>query len=146
MEELQQKAIAVIDAQRSLEQSEAFKNFMREQKRIADMIVDLKAYLKKEMVNQNINEITSPNGPSDWTIKLSHRHTAKVTDSSLIPDDYFTEEEIQEHEISVHDGKVFKLTPNTQLAKNNMELGVSVDGFELVDTPAISIKIDGKAV
>lgn len=146
MDELQQKAIAVIDAQRNLEQSEAFKTFMREQKRISDLMADLKTYLKKEMVDQNINEITSPNGPSDWTIKLTHRNSAKVVDTSIIPDEYFTEEEIQEREISVHDGKIFKLIPNTTLAKNNMSLGVPVAGFELVDTPAISIKVDGKVV
>lgn len=146
MDELQQKAIAVIEAQRNLEKSQAFKKFMKELKHVEDLREDLRSYLKTEMVNQNIDEIVSPNGPSDWNIKLNHRHSAKVTDLSLIPDEYFDEQEVEEREIVVHDGKVFKRIPNTQLAKNNMELGVNVSGFELIDTPAIYIRVDGKAV
>lgn len=146
MDELQQKALSVINAQRDLESSEAFKQFMKEQKKVTDMIADLKTYLKKEMVEQGISEIISPNGKSDWSITISHRNSAKVSDLTKIPEEYFTETEVQENELSVHDGKVFLKTPNTNLAKNNMVLGVKVDGFELVDTPAISIKVDGKAV
>lgn len=145
-QELQEKALVVINAQRDLEQSEAFKSFIKEQKRIADLWKDLKTTIKSEMLKQGIDNISSVNGKSDWDISIIHRKSAQVTDLSQVEDEYFEETELKENEVVVHDGKIFLRTPNNQLAKNNLVLGVNVDGFELVDTPAISIKVDGKAV
>ena len=145
-EELQEKTLAVINAQKDLEKSEAFKQFMKEQKKVADLIADLKTTLKKEMVKQGIDEIISPDGPSDWVVKVIHKTTVKVSDTKAIPEEYLEEKELGENEIVVHDGKVFQLIPNTTLAKNNMAFGVKIPGFELQDIPAITIKVEGKAV
>lgn len=146
-EELQEKALAVIQEQKELLANEQFKAFLVRQKEIQDQIADLKTYLKKNMDESGINVIASANGPDDWNVKLTKAVSVKVDDLDKIPENYILEEELDTSNLVVRGGKIFEKKGNVDQVKNEISIGLPLpEGFKKVTTNRLSIKVDKKAI
>lgn len=70
----------------------------------------------------------------------------KLVDETLVPEDYYTTEELNQDSIIVEDGKIYQKVLNTELIKNSLKLGVDVAGYVLEQTPRVTIKINGESI
>lgn len=70
----------------------------------------------------------------------------KLVDETLVPEDYYTTEELNQDSIIVADGKIYQKVLNTELIKNSLKLGVDVAGYVLEQTPRVTIKINGESI
>lgn len=70
----------------------------------------------------------------------------KLVDETLVPEDYYTTEELNQDSIIVADGKIYQKVLNTELIKNSLKLGVDVAGYVLEQTPRVTIKISGESI
>lgn len=70
----------------------------------------------------------------------------KLVDETLVPEDYYTTEELNQDSIIVENGKIYQKVLNTELIKNSLKLGVDVAGYVLEQTPRVTIKINGESI
>lgn len=70
----------------------------------------------------------------------------KLVDETLVPEDYYTTEELNQDNIIVEDGKIYQKVLNTELIKNSLKLGVNVAGYVLEQNPRVTIKINGESI
>lgn len=70
----------------------------------------------------------------------------KLVDETLVPEDYYTTEELNQDSIIVADGKIYQKVLNTELIKNSLKLGIDVAGYVLEQTPRVTIKINGESI
>lgn len=70
----------------------------------------------------------------------------KLVDETLVPEDYYTTEELNQDSIIVADGKIYQKVLNTELIKNSLKLGIDVAGYVLEQTPRVTIKISGESI
>ena len=70
----------------------------------------------------------------------------KLINESEVPEDYYTEEELNQDKIIIRDGKIFEKVLNTELIKNSLKLGINIPGYALEQTPRVVIKINGESI
>lgn len=146
-QELEKYALQVMEAEKSLQQSEEFKAFLVKKKQVDDQVAEAKKILKDKMLELGMKSIVSPLGKEDWNITLSTATSIKCDDLSAVDEQYITKTELDTDDIIVEDGKIYQKTGNTKLVKNLVDSGMSMpEGFSKVVTPRISIKVNGKAV
>ena len=70
----------------------------------------------------------------------------RLIDETLVPEDYYTTEELNQDSIIVQDGKIYQKVLNTELIKNSLKLGVNIAGYVLEQSPRVTIKINGESI
>lgn len=143
-QEISNQAALILQAERSLQDNEKFKEFMFELKRIDQMKKDLKNYIKDHLDNLEGKEIVSPNGKQDYSFKLVERKTIKCTDINKVSEDLLDYEEATD--VVEVDGKYYRLVPNTKAVKAQyVDLGKKVPkGFEVKTNKALYASINGE--
>ena len=146
-QELEQYALQVMEAEKSLQQSEEFKAFLIKQKQVADQVAEAKKVLKDKMMELGVKELVSPLGKDDWKISVTAATSIKCDELSSVEPEYLLKKEMDTDNIIVENGIIYQLEGNTKLVKNLTDAGMTMPkGFSKTVTPRISIKVNGKAV
>lgn len=127
----------------ALNSNEQFKAFLKATQELDAMKTAFKDYLKQHMIEQDIKQLTSPNGKDDWQATLSKAHTVTCNDMSEVEDDFIIEEEITD--AIIRDGKAYRKVPNLKAVQELDKIGATMpSGFEVKITPRFSLKMGGK--
>ena len=93
-QELEKYALQVMEAEKSLQQSEEFKAFLVKKKQVDDQVAEAKKILKEKMLEFGMKSIVSPLGKEDWNISLSTATSIKCDDLSVVDEQYVTKTEL----------------------------------------------------
>lgn len=117
--------------------------FLFLKKQVDKALPNIKKSIGNEMLQNGEKKRNISNNIEISTVAVTK---PKLVDETLVPEDYYTTEELNQDSIIVEDGKIYQKVLNTELIKNSLKLGVDVAGYVLEQTPRVTIKINGESI
>lgn len=117
--------------------------FLFLKKQVDKALPNIKKSIGNEMLQNGEKKRSISNNIEISTVAVTK---PKLVDETLVPEDYYTTEELNQDFIIVEDGKIYQKVLNTELIKNSLKLGVDVAGYVLEQTPRVTIKINGESI
>ena len=117
--------------------------FLFLKKQVDKALPSIKKSIGNEMLQNNEKQRNIGDNIKINTVAVTK---PKLVDETLVPEDYYTTEELNQDYIIVEDGKIYQKVLNTELIKNSLKLGVNVAGYVLEQSPRVTIKINGESI
>ena len=117
--------------------------FLFLKKQVDKALPSIKKSIGNEMLQNNEKKRNIGDNIEISTVTVTK---PRLIDETLVPEDYYTTEELNQDSIIVQDGKIYQKVLNTELIKNSLKLGVNVAGYVLEQSPRVTIKINGESI
>lgn len=117
--------------------------FLFLKKQVDKALPSIKKSIGNEMLQNNEKKRNIGDNIEISTVTVTK---PRLIDETLVPEDYYTTEELNQDSIIVQDGKIYQKVLNTELIKNSLKLGVNITGYVLEQSPRVTIKINGESI
>ena len=117
--------------------------FLFLKKQVDKALPSIKKSIGNEMLQNNEKKRNIGDNIEISTVAVTK---PRLIDETLVPEDYYTVEELNQDSIIVQDGKIYQKVLNTELIKNSLKLGVNIAGYVLEQSPRVTIKINGESI
>ena len=117
--------------------------FLFLKKQVDKALPSIKKSIGNEMLQNNEKKRNIGDNIEISTVTVTK---PRLIDETLVPEDYYTAEELNQDSIIVQDGKIYQKVLNTELIKNSLKLGVNIAGYVLEQSPRVTIKINGESI